>query len=105
MAPGSHLLISWLITVEIVKERRERALVALTGLAPDLDGAGIIIDFFTGTTQYYFKYHHYVGIVFICPSFCCYGLIQSTSVHNLKLNNINKCSSNITDGCQGADLF
>ncbi len=40
-------------------------LVTLTGLAPDLDGAGIIIDFFTGTTQYYFKYHHYQGHSFL----------------------------------------
>lgn len=65
MAPGSHLLMSWLTTIEIVKGRRERALVALTGLAPDLDRAGIIIDFFTGTTHYYFKYHHYVGHSFL----------------------------------------
>jgi len=65
VAPGLHLLISWLTTVEIIKERRERALIALTGLAPDLDGAGIIVDFFTGTTQYYFKYHHYLGHSFL----------------------------------------
>lgn len=61
MTPGAHLLISWLSTVEILKERRERTLVALTGVAPDLDGLGIIVDKFTGTTHYYFNYHHYLG--------------------------------------------
>jgi len=61
MAPGAHLLISWLSTVEVLKERRERVLVTLTGVAPDLDGLGAIVDKLTGTTDLYFKYHHYLG--------------------------------------------
>ena len=61
MAPGAHLLISWLATVEIFKERRERALVTFCGVAPDLDGAGLVVDLITGTTSYYVKYHHYLG--------------------------------------------
>jgi inner membrane protein len=61
MAPGTHLLISWLSTVEILKDRRERTIVALTGIAPDLDGLGVIVDKITGTTELYLKYHHYLG--------------------------------------------
>ncbi len=61
MAPGAHLLMSWISSVEILKERRERTLVALSGVAPDLDGLGIISDFITGTTHYYFQFHHYLG--------------------------------------------
>lgn len=61
MVTGAHLLISWLSTVEVLKERRERVLVTLSGIAPDLDGAGIIVDTITETTDYYFKYHHYLG--------------------------------------------
>lgn len=61
MAPGAHLLISWLATVEVFKERRERALVTLSGVAPDLDGIGLVVDLITGTTSYYVKYHHYLG--------------------------------------------
>ena len=60
MAPGAHLLIGWLSSAELVKEQRGRRLVALTGIAPDIDGFGIIIDKLTGTTNYYFKYHHYL---------------------------------------------
>jgi len=61
MTPGAHLLISWLSTAELVEEQRGRRLVALTGIAPDIDGLGIIIDKLTGASNYYFKYHHYLG--------------------------------------------
>ncbi|MCP4326187.1 MAG: metal-dependent hydrolase, partial [Alteromonadales bacterium] len=61
MSPGTHLLFSWLSTAEILKNRRERAIVSLSGIAPDIDGAGIIVDEITGTTDLYFQYHHYLG--------------------------------------------
>ena len=61
MSPGAHLLISWLSSVEVLKERRERTLVTLSGVAPDLDGLGVILDKITGTTDYYFRFHHYLG--------------------------------------------
>ena len=61
MSPGAHLLISWISTPGILRERRDRTLVALAGLAPDIDGLGIVIDKWSGTTDYYFRYHHVLG--------------------------------------------
>jgi inner membrane protein len=61
MSPGAHLLISWIGTPGILRERRDRTLVALAGLAPDIDGLGIVIDKWSGTTDYYFRYHHVLG--------------------------------------------
>ncbi|WP_323816491.1 metal-dependent hydrolase [Cellvibrio sp. NN19] len=61
MAPGTHLLFSWLVGVNIFKARRERALIAIAGVAPDLDGLGLIADKVSGTTSYFFQYHHYLG--------------------------------------------
>lgn len=61
MSPGSHLLLSWLSSVNILRNRRERVLVSLAGVAPDMDGLGLVIDKFTGTTNYFFQYHHYLG--------------------------------------------
>lgn len=61
MTPGVHLLISWLSTVEVLRNRRERIVVAFSGVAPDLDGLGIIVDKITGTTNYYQNFHHYFG--------------------------------------------
>jgi len=61
MAPGAHLLTSWLTGVGFLKTKRERVIIALSGVAPDLDGAGIIVDTITGNSLYYEKYHHYLG--------------------------------------------
>jgi len=61
MSPGSHLLFSWLTTVQIIKDRRERILVSISGIAPDIDGLGLIIDKLTGSTNFYLQYHHYIG--------------------------------------------
>ena len=61
MYPGTHLLVSWTGAVNFLQGRRERAVVALTGIAPDLDGLGLIIDEFTGTTGYFIEYHHKLG--------------------------------------------
>ena len=58
MYPGTHLLVSWTGAVNFLQGRRERAVVALTGVAPDLDGLGLIIDEFTGTTVYFIEYHY-----------------------------------------------
>ncbi len=61
MTSGAHFLISWLSTVELLNERRERTIVALSGILPDVDGLGGVVDSITGTTSYYDKYHHYFG--------------------------------------------
>lgn len=67
MTPGAHLLISWVASVEFLEHRRERTLVTLSGLAPDIDGLGIVIDKLTGVTDYYFSYHHYLGHSILSP--------------------------------------
>jgi len=61
MAPGSHLLFSWLCSAKLLKNRRERTLASISGIAPDIDGFGLIIDKVTGSTSYYFQFHHYIG--------------------------------------------
>lgn len=61
MSPVSHLLFSWLSSAEIIKARRERVLVTVSGISPDVDGLGLIIDKITGSTHFYFQYHHYIG--------------------------------------------
>ncbi len=61
MAPGAHLLMSWLCSVPIFKQCRERRLVALAGISPDIDGIGIFIDQLSSNkTNFYFEYHHYL---------------------------------------------
>lgn len=61
MTSGAHFLISWLSTVEILKERRERTIVTFAGISPDIDALGGIIDSITGNSNYYQQFHHYFG--------------------------------------------
>lgn len=69
MSPVAHFLVSWLSTVELLSKRRERAIVTIAGVAPDLDGIGIVSDKILGTTDFYIKYHHYLGHSFFSALF------------------------------------
>ena len=65
MNPITHLLISWSIANTSKINRRERALVTLAGILPDIDGAGLISDIVwhgpDQPLQLWSKYHHILG--------------------------------------------
>jgi inner membrane protein len=65
MSPLTHLLASWIVAAKTTDNLRDRRLVTLAGVAPDLDGLGLVLDFangaFTsGQFYYYPTYHHMV---------------------------------------------
>ncbi|WP_046005632.1 metal-dependent hydrolase [Pseudoalteromonas rubra] len=80
MTPSAHLMMSWLCGASTVVTKRERIIITLAGLAPDLDGAGLLIDWFTGTTRYYQQWHHVFGhnLVFAVAIATCAGLLART---------------------------
>lgn len=55
MFPVTHGLIGWSVA-QPLNERRDRVLVTLASVLPDLDGAGALISI-----EYYSKYHHVFG--------------------------------------------
>ena len=66
MSPITHFLVGWTTLERAQSTDRDRALVALAGLAPDLDGLGILIDFATRTfgmpeTNFYQEFHRVYG--------------------------------------------
>ena len=65
MNPASHFLLSWTIANTADIPRRDRALVTLSGVIPDIDGVGIIAELLTENTSvplvWYSKYHHVLG--------------------------------------------
>ena len=65
MNPASHFLISWTVANAADITRRDRALVTLSGVIPDIDGVGIIAELLTENTTmpliWYSKYHHVLG--------------------------------------------
>jgi len=65
MSPLTHLLASWIVAAKTTDNLRDRRLVTLAGVAPDLDGLGIVLDIARGALSngnfyYYPQYHHYV---------------------------------------------
>jgi inner membrane protein len=65
MSPVSHLLVGWLTANTVQLDRRERLLITVSGIIPDLDGLGIIADWLTRNSatplQWWGKYHHLLG--------------------------------------------
>jgi inner membrane protein len=66
MSPITHFMVGWVCLERLVPARRDKALVALAGVAPDLDGIGIVIDFATrmlgwAETNYYQEFHRMYG--------------------------------------------
>jgi hypothetical protein len=63
MSPLTHLLASWVVATATTDNPRDRRLVTLAGVLPDLDGLGIIVDLAHDAlghkaTHYYANYHH-----------------------------------------------
>ncbi len=62
MSPGAHLLASWFLANRPGATPRERRLVTLAGVVPDLDGLGVVVDVATrGRTDWFGAFHHQVG--------------------------------------------
>jgi hypothetical protein len=62
MNPISHLLTGWVVANTADLTTRDRVVVTLAGVAPDIDGLGIVAEILTENTTspllWYSKYHH-----------------------------------------------
>ena len=65
MNPVTHLLAGWLVANTARLDRKDRALVTLASVIPDVDGLGIIVDFIVrgsaGPLNFWWRYHHTLG--------------------------------------------
>jgi len=66
MNPITHFMVTWVVFERQVAETRDKALVCLAGVAPDVDGLGIVADFTTRQlglpeTNLYQEYHRVLG--------------------------------------------
>jgi inner membrane protein len=65
MSPVTHFLASWVLASFPRLERRDVALVTLAGVAPDIDGIGIIPELLTRNSthplDWFSRYHHVVA--------------------------------------------
>lgn len=63
MNPITHLFAGWTLGDLTTQDQRDRALIAWSGVAPDLDGLSFLPDVINRLlnrppTDYYFQYHH-----------------------------------------------
>ena len=62
MNPVTHLLVGWTVANATALTPRERALVTIAGVVPDVDGFGIVTDFLTRNsaqpTEWWGQFHH-----------------------------------------------
>ena len=65
MNPVTHTLISWDLANVSDLNRKDRILVAYSGIIPDVDGLGIIVELITRNTDnprlWFSRYHHLLG--------------------------------------------
>ncbi|MBM4331483.1 MAG: metal-dependent hydrolase [Deltaproteobacteria bacterium] len=63
MHPATHLLLGWMAANIKPLEKRDRGLVTLAGVIPDVDGLGIVADLIThkGEFVWYGHFHHVLG--------------------------------------------
>ena len=62
MSPITHFLAGWVVANSAMLKRRDRILVTLAGVVPDVDGLGVIVEIATENTSnflpWWSKYHH-----------------------------------------------
>jgi hypothetical protein len=83
VSPETHLIASWLLAAKTTDNPRDCSLVALAGVAPDLDGLGVVADLFNAAlgrapTGYFEAWHHVFlhgafGAVLIAASCACFA--------------------------------
>lgn len=62
MSPITHFLAGWALAHTAKLNPRERMLVSVAGVIPDLDGFGIVVDLATrGATDWWGHFHHELG--------------------------------------------
>lgn len=83
MNPITHFLVGWVGLERFVPSMRDKGLIAIAGVLPDLDGLGIVVDFSTRLlglppTDYYQHYHRLLGhglpaAIMIATLVACFG--------------------------------
>jgi hypothetical protein len=75
MHPATHLLAGWAVANAADLSNRDRVIVTLAAVVPDLDGIGIVAEFATRNADHpllwYSNYHHVLGHNIGFGLLCC----------------------------------
>src|SRR5580698_1853156 len=89
MSPVTHLFASWVVAAYTTDNVRDRRLVTIAGVIPDLDGLGIVIDiargsYAKGNLFYYPEYHHWL-MHGLPAAVVCSLLLAAFAKHKLRV--------------------
>lgn len=82
MSPVTHFFTGWVFATCVRLDRRERAIVTLACVIPDVDGLGIVPELLTRNSAHpllwFTEYHHSLHTLFfaICVSLCALVLVR-----------------------------
>jgi inner membrane protein len=89
LSPITHLLVGWELACATRVDARDRALLTIVSVAPDMDGLGLVADLARpliglSQTSYYATYHHWLlhGIFWRLFSALIAGMLSS---HKLRI--------------------
>jgi inner membrane protein len=81
MSPLTHLVASWIVAAKTTDNLHDRRLVTLAGVAPDLDGLSILLDYakgaWTSGKYYYYPYYHHYVTHGLLAAVICSGLMAA----------------------------
>lgn len=80
MSPIIHGMMAWIIATLLLKDLRDRRLVIIAGVIPDIDAILLLVN-----VDLFFKYHHTIGhsFVFAIPLVICFSLVAKDRVRVL----------------------
>src|SRR5438445_12683649 len=86
MSPVTHCLTGWVLASSAGLNRRERAVVTVAAVIPDVDGLGIVAELLTRHSQHpllwFSEYHHHLHSLFfaVLVSICAFLISESQLV-------------------------
>ena len=83
MSPITHLLVGWAVANAAPFSRKDRALITIAAIVPDIDGLGVVAEVLTRDSDtpllWWSRYHHVLGhnIGFALAVFVAVSLVAS----------------------------
>ena len=89
MSPIAHFVFSWIVAAKTTDNLRDRRLVTLAGVAPDLDGLGLVVDYahgaYTSGKFYYYPAYHHLLTHGLPAAVICAGLMAALGKHRWRV--------------------
>ena len=112
MSPVTHFLTGWVLANAVDLNRRDRAIVTIAAVVPDVDGLGIVAEILTRHSQHpllwFSDYHHALHTLLFAPRCVCvriHHLDAQVDIGNPSLRRFPSPSARRSCGVERAGRF